>query len=227
MPPCIQSGTLQDVPKDMKTLDIISQEGERIGNIKLNQKLFDGSVNQPLVHETALMYQTNARAGSANTKARAEVRGGGRKPWRQKGTGRARAGSIRSPLWRGGGITFGPKPKDYYYRLPAKALKQALRSALNDKINENKIIILDKIELASHKTKGFADILKKLKLDFDKGRLLLVVDSMNEKLKKASNNLKKVAVLRGCDVNAYRVILAEKILIERSAFTNLEKRLTQ
>ncbi len=211
----------------MKTLDIINQEGKRIGNIKLNQKLFDGSVNQPLVHETALMYQTNVRAGSANTKARAEVRGGGRKPWRQKGTGRARAGSIRSPLWRGGGITFGPKPKDYYYRLPAKALKQALRSALNDKINENKIIILDKIELASHKTKGFTDILKKLKLDFDKERLLLVVDSVNEKLKKASNNLKKVAVLRGCDVNAYRVILAEKILIERSAFTNLEKRLTQ
>lgn len=211
----------------MKTLNVINQEGKKISDIKLNQKLFDGSVNQPLVHETALMYQANVRAGSANTKARAEVRGGGRKPWRQKGTGRARAGSIRSPLWRGGGVTFGPKPRDYYRRLPKKALKQALRSALNDKINENKIIILDKIELASHKTKGFADILKKLKLDFDKERLLLVVDSVNEKLKKASNNLKKVAVLRGCDVNAYRVILAEKILIERTAFTNLEKRLTQ
>ena len=211
----------------MKTLNVINQEGKKISDIKLNQKLFDGSVNQPLVHETALMYQANVRVGSANTKARAEVRGGGRKPWRQKGTGRARAGSIRSPLWRGGGVTFGPKPRDYYRRLPKKALKQALRSALNDKINENKIIILDKIELASHKTKGFADILKKLKLDFDKERLLLVVDSANEKLKKASNNLKKVAVLRGCDVNAYRVILAEKILIERTAFTNLEKRLTQ
>lgn len=211
----------------MKTLNVINQEGKKISDIKLNQKLFDGSVNQPLVHETALMYQANVRAGSANTKARAEVRGGGRKPWRQKGTGRARAGSIRSPLWRGGGVTFGPKPRDYYRRLPKKALKQALRSAINDKINENKIIILDKIELASHKTKGFADILKKLKLDFDKERLLLVVDSVNEKLKKASNNLKKVAVLRGCDVNAYRVILAEKILIERTAFANLEKRLTQ
>ena len=211
----------------MKTLNVINQEGKKISDIKLNQKLFDGSVNQPLVHETALMYQANVRAGSANTKARAEVRGGGRKPWRQKGTGRARAGSIRSPLWRGGGVTFGPKPRDYYRRLPKKALKEALRSALNDKINENKIIILDKIELASHKTKGFADILKKLKLDFDKERLLLVVDSVNEKLKKASNNLKKVAVLRGCDVNAYRVILAEKILIERIAFANLEKRLTQ
>jgi len=211
----------------MKTLNVINQEGKKISDIKLNQKLFDGSVNQPLVHETALMYQANVRAGSANTKARAEVRGGGRKPWKQKGTGRARAGSIRSPLWRGGGVTFGPKPRDYYRRLPKKALKGALRSALNDKINENKIIILDKIELASHKTKGFADILKKLKLDFDKERLLLVVDSVNEKLKKASNNLKKVAVLRGCDVNAYRVILAEKILIERTAFTNLEKRLTQ
>ncbi|UCH12887.1 MAG: 50S ribosomal protein L4 [Candidatus Omnitrophota bacterium] len=211
----------------MKTLNVINQEGKKISDIKLNQKLFDGSVNQPLVHEAALMYQANVRAGSANTKARAEVRGGGRKPWRQKGTGRARAGSIRSPLWRGGGVTFGPKPRDYYRRLPKKALKEALRSALNDKINENKIIILDKIELASHKTKGFADILKKLKLDFDKEKLLLVVDSVNEKLKKASNNLKKVAVLRGCDINAYRVILAETILIQRTAFINLEKRLTK
>ena len=208
-----------------KILDVINQEGKKIADLKLNQKLFDGTVNQPLVHEAVLMYQANLRVGSANTKTRAEVRGGGRKPWRQKGTGRARAGSIRSPLWRGGGVTFGPRPRDYYYRLPKKALKGALRSVINDKINEKKITILESLELASHKTKDFISILKKLKLHFDKERVLVVVNSIDEKLKKASNNLKKVDAVNGSDVNAYKVILADKVLAEKSAFLKIEKRL--
>lgn len=210
----------------MKTLDVINQDGKKLDNLKLNQKLFDGSVNQPLVHEAVLMYRANIRVGSASVKTRDEVRGGGRKPWRQKGTGRARAGSIRSPIWRGGGITFGPHPKDYYYRLPKRALKGALRSVINDRINENKIIILDKFELASHKTKDFIKILKKLKLNFNNEKILIVVNSIDEKLKKASNNLKKIDVINSNDINAYRMILAEKVLVEREAFLKIEKRLT-
>ena len=209
-----------------KILDVINQEGKKIADLKLNQKLFDGTVNQPLVHEAVLMYQANRRIGSANTKTRGEVRGGGKKPWRQKGTGRARAGSIRSPIWRGGGVTFGPRPRDYYYRLPKKALKGALRSVINDKINEKKITILESLELTSHKTRDFIGILKKLKLHLDKERVLIVVNSIDEKLKKASNNLKKVDAVSSSDVNAYKVILADKVLAEKAAFLKIEKRLT-
>ncbi len=211
----------------MKTLDVINQEGKKIGDLKLNQRLFDGTVNQPLVHEAVLMYQANRRANSANTKTRGEVRGGGKKPWRQKGTGRARAGSIRSPLWRGGGVIFGPHPRDYYYRLPKKALKMALRSVINDKIKEKKITILESLKLASHKTKDFTNILKKLKLHFDKEKMLVIVNSIDEKLKKASNNLKKVDVVSGSDVNTYSVILADKIIVEKKAFSQIEKRLAK
>lgn len=209
----------------METLDLVNIEGKKVADLKLNQKLFDGSVNKQLLHEAVLMYQANLRQGTASTKKRNEVRGGGKKPWRQKGTGRARAGSIRSPLWRGGGIIFGPKPRDFYYRLPKETLRGALRSALNDKLNDKRITVLEKIEPASHKTKDFLDILKKLKVNFDKERLLVIVTSIDEKLKKASNNLKKVELLRGCDVNAYRVILAGRILVEKEAFESLEKRL--
>jgi large subunit ribosomal protein L4 len=216
---------MTQAPDKIKTLDILTQDGKKANSIELNQKLFDGSVNQALLHEAIVMYQANARTGNASAKTRAEVRGGGKKPWRQKGTGRARAGSIRSPLWRGGGVIFAPKPRDYYYRLPKKALKGALRSALNDKINENGIIILDKIELASHKTKDLLNILKGLKLSVGNQRVLLIAVSITDNLRRASNNLRKVCVMRSSDVNAQDIILAKKIIVEKKAFLDLEKRI--
>ena len=211
----------------MKTLDIINQEGKRVDDLKLNQKLFDGFVNKALVHEAIVMYQANLRIGSANTKTRDEVRGGGKKPWKQKGTGRARASSIRSPLWRGGGVTFGPKPRNYSYKMPKKALRGALRSLINDKINEKKLIIIEELQLSSHKTKDLISILNKLKLKFDNEKILIVVKSVDEKLKKASSNLKKVSFIRALEINAYKAILAEKIVIEKSAFKEIEKRISQ
>ncbi|MFH0732085.1 MAG: 50S ribosomal protein L4 [Candidatus Omnitrophota bacterium] len=210
---------------DTKILDVIDQDGKKVSDLKLNQKLFDGSVNKSLLHEAIVMYQANTRLGCASTKGMSEVRGGGRKPWRQKGTGRARAGSIRSPLWRGGGVIFGPLPRDYYYRLPKKALKGALRSAINDKINENRMIVIDKIDPVSHKTKDFINSLKKLKIDSEKEKVLIVVNLRKENLLRATNNLEKINILTGSDVNAYNVILMDRVVIEKDAFKTLEKRL--
>ncbi len=212
---------------NIETLDVINQEGKKVSDLKINHKVFDGTVNKPLLHEVLVMYRANLRLGTADTKTRDEVRGGGRKPWRQKGTGRARAGSIRSPLWRGGGIIFGPHPRSYYYRMPKKAVKRALRCVINDKINEKKIIVLEKLELASHKTKDLVSVLNKLKFKTDDGKMLIIVNSMDDKLKKASGNLKKVAVITPDNVNAHNAILADKILIEKDAFTKIEERLTE
>ena len=123
----------------MASVVIIDKTGKKVDTITLNEKVFDGRVNEALLHQAITMYLANQRQGSAKVKQRAEVRGGGRKPWRQKGTGRARAGSIRSPLWRGGGVTFGPKPKDWHYQLPKKVKRLALLSSLNAKLNEDSI----------------------------------------------------------------------------------------
>ena len=209
----------------MNTLNVVSQDGKKIDDLKIDQKLFDGSVNKPLLHDAVLMYQANTRIGSANTKDRSEVRGGGKKPWRQKGTGRARVGSIRNPLWRGGGVVFGPKPRDFHYRIPKKALKRALCSALNDKLNDEKITVIDKIELTTFRTKDFLGVLKKLKINTGKEKVLFVTDENNDNLRKASNNLKKIKISAGTDINAYNVILADKVVFEKLAFAKVEKRL--
>jgi len=208
-----------------EALDVINQEGKKVSDLKINQKVFNGSVNQAMIHEVLVMYRANLRLGTADTKTRDEVRGGGKKPWRQKGTGRARVGSIRSPLWRHGGVIFGPHPRSYYYRLPKKVVKAALRDVINDKINEKKLTVVETLELASHKTKDFIKILNKLKIKVDEGKILVVVNSIDGKLKKAAGNLKKVLVITPDNVNAHNAILADKMLIEKDAFKKIEERL--
>ncbi len=210
-----------------ETLEVINVEGKKVADLKLNQKVFDGSVNQPLVHETLLMYQANSRLGTADTKTRDEVRGGGKKPWRQKGTGRARAGSIRSPIWRGGGVIFGPHPRSYYYRMPKKAVRSALRSVLNDKINEKNITIVEKLELATHKTKDFIKLLKNVKMNPGSGKILIVVNLTDSNIKKASANLKAVKIINVNTINAHNAILADKMLVEKEAFVKIEKKLAE
>ncbi|MBI4335164.1 MAG: 50S ribosomal protein L4 [Candidatus Omnitrophica bacterium] len=190
----------------------------------LNPKVFDGEVNKALLYQVLRMYEANQRQGTASTKTRAAVSGGGRKPWAQKHTGRARAGSIRSPLWRGGGDIFGPHPRDYSYTLPQKIRQQALRSVLNSKYNERDLVVLDDIKVDNPKTKEFKKILTGLKLD---NKVLFVLESIDENLRLASRNLKEVALRRAADLNALDILKFKKLVLTRPALLILEKKLVR
>ncbi|MCM8800312.1 MAG: 50S ribosomal protein L4 [Candidatus Omnitrophica bacterium] len=211
-------------------LPVYNQRGEEIDKVSLNQEVFDGEINSSVIYQVVCMYLANKRKGLASTKTRKDVSGGGRKPWRQKGTGRARHGSIRSPLWRGGGVVFGPHPKLYSYRLPRKIKLGALKSSLNAKLKEKNIIILDKLELKDFKTKNFIDILVSLNLYKKKERpkrILLLVDRMDEKLKLAISNLSFIDINLAKDTNALEVLNAKKLIIFKDALHQLTERLKQ
>ena len=146
------------------TIPLLNQKGDKLSDLPLDEKVFDGEVNKVLLHQVIRMYQANLRQGTHATKTRGEVSGGGKKPWRQKGTGRARAGSIRSPLWRHGGTVFGPQPRDYSYTLPQRMKKSALRSSLNPKVMDGAVVLVDKLGAEKPKTKEFAALLEALKI---------------------------------------------------------------
>jgi large subunit ribosomal protein L4 len=203
-------------------LQVFDLKGEVAGNIQLDQKIFDGTVNIELLYEVEKMYQANRRKGTASTKTRSEVSGGGAKPWRQKGTGRARFGSSRNPIWRHGGIAFGPKPRDYSYSIPKKALRKALLSSLNLRLSENMIKPIVKIEVKEAKTKEFKNIMDKLKIE---GRVLVVVDVMDEGVKRSSRNIREVSLKEGRNINAEDVLLNDHLVIEKEALEKLSERL--
>lgn len=188
----------------------------------LNPKIFDGRVNKAVLYQVVKMYEANKRQGTASSKTRAAVAGGGRKPWRQKGTGRARAGSIRSPLWKGGGVVFGPHPRDYSYGLPQNIRREALRSSLNSKYNEKAILVLDEVKIDRPKTKEFKKILSSLKLN---EKALFILDEIDENLKLASRNLKEVSLKRAQDLNALDVLKVKKLVLTKQALLILEKKL--
>ncbi len=202
------------------TVPLLNQKGEKVSDIPLDEKVFDGEVNKPLLHQVIRMYQANLRQGTHATKTRGEVSGGGKKPWRQKGTGRARAGSNRSPLWRHGGTVFGPHPRDYGYTLPVKMKKLALRSALNGKVNDGEIVIVDKVNLEQAKTKEFVAFLRALKLE---GKILVVVEKESTSLRRSSRNVKGISLKVGQEVNAYDMTRHRKVVIEEGALAVLLK----
>ena len=148
----------------MNTLPLYSVNGKEIEKISLKEEIFDGEINTALLHQAVVMYEANKRQGTVSTKDRSQVRGGGTKPWRQKGTGRARAGSIRSPLWRHGGVTFGPTPRNYSYSLPKKIRLGALKSSINAKINSQDFILIKEVGVGESKTKEFKKLLESLKI---------------------------------------------------------------
>jgi len=203
-------------------LDIINQSGKKLEKLELPASVFGAKGNPYLLHEVVRMYQANKRSGTASTKRRGEVRGAGSKPWRQKGTGRARVGSIRTPVWRGGGVAFGPRPRDYSYTMPRKKLKISLREALSDKLNNKEVTVIDKIELANPKTKEMAQVLKKLNL---KGRVAIVLEKIDEKIKRAGKNIPTLSLITARDLNAYDVLLCNKLIVAREAIAVIEKRL--
>ncbi|MFH1846407.1 MAG: 50S ribosomal protein L4 [Candidatus Omnitrophota bacterium] len=202
-------------------LSVYDLKGKVVDNIQLDEKLFDGRVNKTLLYEVIKMYDANYHKGTASTKTRADVSGGGKKPWRQKGTGRARVGSSRNPLWRHGGTIFGPKPRDYSYSMPKKAVKKALLSSLNARLMEKGIKPIVKIDFLEAKTKIAKSVIDNLKVE---GKVLVVVDEMTLPVKRSFQNLKHVSLMEGQNINAKDVLLHESLIIEKEAFEKLAER---
>lgn len=206
----------------MPKLAVYNVEGKETGSLELPEEIFGAHINQDVIHQAVLMYQANQRQGTASTKERGSVSGGGKKPWRQKGTGRARQGSIRSPLWHKGGVVFGPHPRDFSYTVPKKIRVAALRESLNVKFKANNLLCVDRIDIASGKTKDFAKFLSALKLN---QKTLALLDGSDKKVALASRNIPFVNQLRADDVNALDVLKSKKLLVTKSAIEALLKRI--
>lgn len=196
--------------------------GKAVDSVQLDKELFSGKVNKRLLYEVKKMYEANQRRGTASTKTRSDVSGGGSKPWRQKGTGRARVGSSRNPIWRHGGVAFGPHPRDFSYSMPKTAVKKALLSSLNARLAEDLIKGIVKIELKEAKTKESRKILNSLKVE---GKTLIVVDEVNNDVKLSFRNLKDVSLKEGRNINARDVLLSDNLVIEKDALVKLAERL--
>ncbi|MGB8952839.1 MAG: 50S ribosomal protein L4 [Candidatus Aminicenantales bacterium] len=205
----------------MQKAQVIDKKGKVKSEVTLPKEVFSCPVNSHLLYEAAVNTQANQRRGTASTKTRGEVRGSNRKPWRQKGTGRARAGSIRSPLWRKGGTTFGPKPRDYAYVLPRKIKRNALKSVLSLKFSENQMLICDDLTFQEPKTKMGVELLRSLHVNS-----ALIVDShKNMNLFLSLRNLPKVKVVDWAQVNVYDVLRHKWLVFSESAFQSLMEKL--
>jgi large subunit ribosomal protein L4 len=213
----------------MFTLPVYDSEGKEVDTIKLNAEVFDGSQNLDCLHQAILGYQANQRKGLAATKTRGEVSGGGKKPWKQKGTGRARVGSTRSPLWRHGGVTFGPHPRDFSYEIPQKIKALALKTSLNTRLKENNFLVLDEFKVEAPKTKLAVKILTNLKLFSPKikkeKKVLFLSHKLDADLKKALKNINFLTVDLAKDCHAYEVMNNQKILITKAGLNDLTERL--
>jgi len=202
-------------------LDVIDLQGTQTGTIEVNAQAFGAEVKGHLFHQVVRMQLANRRQGTASTKTRGEVSGGGRKPWRQKGTGRARQGSTRSPLWRGGGVALGPKPRDYSYNLPKKVKRAALRSALTLKRQEQLLKVIDRLEFSEPKTKQMVGFLKALSIEKP---ALIVIAADNRNVQLAARNLPSVQVMRAEGVNIYDLLAYDFLICTQDALVKLQER---
>ena len=212
---------------EANSIAVYDIQGKEVEKISLDRHIFDGKVSSGAIYQAINAYRANQRKGLASTKDRSEVSGGGAKPWRQKGTGRARVGSNRSPLWRHGGVTFGPSPRDYSINLPQKIKNLALKSTLNVKLKENNFIVLDKLGEPAVKTKQVVSILANLKItkkDKITCLLLLPKDAAKE-LKFALRNIDFLSFNQSIDANAYEVLASHKLIVTKEGLTQLVKRL--
>ncbi|NLM70163.1 MAG: 50S ribosomal protein L4 [Firmicutes bacterium] len=204
----------------MPKVALYNMEGKQIGDIELNEAIFGAKINEALMHQVVVNQLANRRQGTAATKTRSFVRGGGRKPWRQKGTGRARVGSIRSPLWVGGGVTFGPAPRNYSYRIPKKARRQALKSALSAKVRDGKLIVLDQLTIEQPKTKLMVNVLKALNAE---KKPLIVIGDWDTNIELATRNIPKALLLKSSGLNVYDVLNHDQVIFTKDALTKLEE----
>ncbi len=203
---------------------VYNMQGEEVEVLSLEEDIFGGKIRPSVLREAVLAYRVSHRQGTASTKSRAQVKGGGRKPWIQKGTGRARAGSIRSPLWVGGGIVFGPRPRNFRYHLPQKIKKIALKSSLRKKLREGGLIILDWISIKNGKTKEMAGFLQRLSLE---GKTLLVLEEPNEKIIRSASNLKNLRLSAAFCLSAYDILSHKNVCITKGALAQIVERLKE
>jgi len=204
----------------MPNVAVYNMEGKQVGDMNLSEEIFGQAVNTAVLHQVVVNYLANQRQGTQSTKTRSEVRGGGIKPWRQKGTGRARQGSIRAPQWIKGGIALGPKPRDYGYVLNKKVKRVALKSALSSKVAEQEFIVVDNIALEQIKTKSIANMLTNLNVD---SKALIVTCDKNDNVVKSARNIPGVDTAFTGSLNVYEILSHDKIIIAKDAVTKLEE----
>ena len=204
----------------MAKTQVLNQKGEKVKDITLKDSVWNIEVNEPVMHDAIVLAQASLRQGTASTKTRSEVSGGGRKPYKQKGTGNARQGSTRSSQWPGGGIVFGPKPRKYDKKQNRKERRLALKSALTSKFQDKELVIVENLNLVDNKTKTFNEMLKNLKVD---GKALVVCADENENLFLASRNNNKVAVVAFNEINVLDLVAASYLLIDESSVKKIEE----
>ena len=203
-------------------IPMYDSKGKSAGSFKLDKRFFTGEVNKDVLYQFVRMYNANQRQGTASTKTRGDVSGGGKKPWRQKGTGRARAGSTRSPLWRHGGVIFGPHPRDYHYSIPKKVKRLAFLSSLNSKLKDSKFMGIEAVVIDEPKTKKFMAIMEAMKLA---GKSLLILDNVENNVRLASRNLADVVVKNYKDFNTMDVLVCENLVMSKAALEKLAERI--
>ena len=203
----------------MANVAVYNMEGKEVGSLELNDAIFGVEVNEHLVHMAVLQQLANNRQGTQKAKTRSEVSGGGRKPWRQKGTGRARQGSIRASQWIKGGVVFAPKPRDYSFKMNKKEKRIALLSALSSKVADNKIVVLDAFNLDEVKTKKFAEVMSNLKVD----KALVVIEGENKNVVLSGRNIPTVKVSATNEINTYDVLKYETLVVTKAAVEKLEE----
>lgn len=204
----------------MPKVDLYNMSGEVVGNVELSDNVFGTEVNVDAMHQVVLNQLANNRQGTQSTKTKSEVRGGGRKPWRQKGTGRARQGSIRSAQWIKGGIVLGPKPRSYRYILPKKVKRLALKSALTSKVNDNEILVLDNLSFDNIKTKQMVNVLGNLKVD---SSALIVLADKDEKVEKSARNIPGVKTALVNTINVFDILKYDRFIITKDAVSKVEE----
>jgi large subunit ribosomal protein L4 len=205
----------------MPVCDVVNNSAEKIGKIEISDALLQVEVKPEILHEVVCMQRANRRSGNASTKTRGEVRGGGAKPWRQKGTGRARAGTNNSPIWRGGGTTFGPKPRDYSYKLPKKVRRLALRMAISARFGEGNMVVLDSFGLKGIKTSEFVKVMK----NFDFKNCLIVTAGDDPVVIKSARNVVGYRVIPVAGLNVYDILKHSKLMLIQESIKGLEERL--
>ena len=204
----------------MPKIDVYNMEGKKVSDVELNDNVFGIEPNEAIVHSVLVNYLANQRQGTQSTKTRSEVSGGGRKPWRQKGTGRARQGSIRAPQWVKGGIALGPRPRSYKYTVNKKERRLAIRSVLSSKVLENNLVVLDKAEMKEIKTQAMVKTLANLKVE---GKTLILLPERNENVQKSARNIKNVKTTLVNTINVYDLLKYNKLVVTLDAVKILEE----
>lgn len=203
----------------MANVKVLNMSGDEVGSIELNDNIFAVEVNEHVMHQAVIQYLANQRQGTKGTKTRSEVRGGGRKPWRQKGTGHARQGSIRAPQWRGGGVVFAPKSRDYSFKLNKKVKRLALKSALTTKVNEDKLVVLENLNLEQIKTKEMKNVLNNIKVS----KALVVLEDGNKNVVLSARNIPNVKTASVNTINVYDILKYDSFVVTKEAVEKMQE----